>query len=88
MQLNSDDALLDIMMKEKKKEKFVKTAIEKLIHMISVNDSVMMNEQNEQNDHDKQQSDQIEKDSAAITSVMMISSNDIFMTETTDETLN
>jgi len=88
LQLNSDDALLDIMMKEKKKEKFVKTAIEKLIHMISVNDSVMMNEQNEQNDHDKQQSDQIEKDSAAITSVMMISSNDIFMTETTDETLN
>jgi len=88
LQLNSDDALLDIMMKEKKKKKFVKTAIEKLTHTISVNDSVVMNEQNEQNDHDKQQSDQIEKDSAAIASVMMISSNDIFMTETTDEILN
>jgi hypothetical protein len=76
------------MMKEKKKEKFIKTAIEKLTYTISVNDFVVMNEQNEQNDHDKQQSDQIEKDSAAITNVMMISNNDILMTEIIDETLN
>lgn len=75
-------------MKEKKKEKFIKTAIEKLTYTISVNDFVVMNEQNEQNDHDKQQSDQIEKDSAAITNVMMISNNDILMTEIIDETLN